>query len=198
MHGERTFENMDTIRLQQTLENFPKQDVIQYYVTSQFLKDKTYLNLMTLIQWLDFELRQDYELNPEQKACIQYLFRDWGYGHLKPKLGQQKINRIFMINDVQQTPGHLMEAIDFAKRNPKNNEKLMRFGLTLLIHSSLKESDTKHKIDALEQLLTHQDASSSTHYQHQVEQSIIWLVIFNLTLFIYCIWILTKIKPPIL
>lgn len=187
---------MDTIRLSQTLETFPHQDVIQYYIVSEFLKNKRYDNLMQLIALLDLELKQDTQLSEEQKACIQYLFRDWGYHHLKDKTAKKQVDAIFRIDQSQHKPGHFMEAIDFAKRNPKNNELLMRFGLTLLIHSSYKQA--KSKIDAIEQLLTQNETSiTKSPIDHgETELKTTLFILYNAILALYCIWTLTKITYP--
>lgn len=188
---------MDTIRLLQTLNNFPQQDVIHYYIISQFLKERTYNNFIQLIELLDHELKHDYQLSKEQKSCIQYLFRDWGHLHLKKELKAKQAKAIFLINDIVQKPGHFMEAIDFAKRNPKNNELLMRFGLTLLVHSALDKVDTKAKIDALEQLLTQETLEPLITVETQRQELKTILIIgYNITLALYCIWMLTKITYP--
>lgn len=192
-------ENMDTIRLLQALGEYPQQDVIQYHITSQFLQDKSYEHLIKLLDLLDYELKHDYQLSSKQKACIQYLFRDWAHSHIKSQLTPKETKAIFLIDGIQQAPGHFMEAIDFAKRNPKDNEPLMRLGLMLLIHSAKITEETKTKIHALEQLISEEKPSTPPETEpHRQELKFLLLLAYNILAGLYCLWMLTKTTYPAL
>lgn len=189
---------MDTTRLLQTLEVKHLHDIVQYYIIIEFLNHKTLKTFLEMIKLLDRELNQDPHLSVEQKKCIQYLYRDWGYEHLKKEITPLQKKHIFTIDGVQQTSGHFIEAVDFSKRNPKDNILLMRFSLSLLIHSAQPNNNTATKINALDQLLP--DSDNTFNYLHLSdtfhEKKVFFLIIYSATLLLYSIWMLTKITMP--
>ena len=185
---------METIRLLLPLENVEQQDVIHYFITCEFLKSPSYAALLKLCKLLDTELNSQYDLNTEQLDCIRYLYRDWGYTHLKKTLSADDTNKLFTIGSETHAPGHFIAAIDFAKRNPKENAQLMRFGLMLLTHSALPETITNPKIAAIEQLLANTEPSAARTYQNVLSyQRIMLLLGYNAILGLLCIWLITKI-----
>ena len=189
---------MDTIRLLQPLSTIPELDVIEYYATCEFLKQPDIDHLITLAQTLDQAIKTHPQLSKEQAACLRYLYRDWGYQHLSGRIPHKKTAQLFTIDGKEQAPGHFLASIDFAKRNTKDNQDLMRFGLTLLLHSALPETDTKPKISAIEQLL--QPVPPAEHLLQQVSPSNkTWLLIaYNLVMLGYCLWGVSHLQYPLL
>jgi hypothetical protein len=140
--------------LAQSLINFPELETIQYNAICHFFNNPCFQTLIKAVECIDREISWSQDLDQTQIDCIQYLIRDWGYEHIKEQLTVRQKKQLFIINGKKQSSGHFLTAIDFAKRNPKDNYLIMRFGLTLLIHSALKPIETKPKIEALEQLLS--------------------------------------------
>ena len=190
--------SMDTIRLLQPLDGVPELNVIEYYITCEFLKYPDIDQLLSLTRILDQTVKSHQGLTPEQISCIRYLYRDWGYKHLTQPPPHKKISQLFTIDKKEHAPGHFLAAIDYAKRNTKDNQALMHFGLTLLLHSALPESDTKPKISAIEQLL--QKTSTAESLQHNPTPSNrIWLLIsYNLLVLGYCLWGASHLQYPLL
>ena len=187
---------METIRLQQMLKDASALDVTCYHVVCSFLENPESSHLLALTKVLDEALISDTKLNQEQSACIQYLFRDWGYQYLKPKVKPTERKALFHINGKQDAPGHFLAAIDFAKRVPKENQVIMRFGLTLLLHSSLPKEDTKPKIEAIEQLLNTHTAISSQRYTPTFTKKTLAMLIYNIVLSIYLFKQLLNLQTP--
>ena len=188
---------MDTIRLLQTLEGFPQQDIIQYHVIHSFLKKPTFSHLVTLIGIFDQEINGTVALNAAQSACMKYLFRDWAYQHLRDTIKLKQRQLLFKDAGSAQAPGHFMTAIDFAKRNPKDNQVLMRFCLMLLIHHPKPTSETHAKINAIEQLLTQQELQAIAYTPTTFhEKKLYYLMIYTGLLAFYCLWLLITLEYP--
>lgn len=190
--------SMDTIRLLQPLDGTPELNVIEYYVTCEFLKYPNINQLLSLTQILDQTVKRQHSLTPEQISCIRYLYRDWGYKHLNQPTPHKKISQLFTIDKKEHAPGHFLAAIDYAKRNTKDNQDLMRFGLTLLLHSALPKSDTKHKISAIE-LLLQKTSPSEPLLQNPGPSNKTWLLMtYNLLILGYCLWGASHLQYPLL
>lgn len=187
---------MDTIRLLQTLESFPQQDIVQYYVVHAFLEDPTYTTFMALLPEFDRDMGANPALNDEQAACMKYLLRDWAFQYLKPSIKRPQIEAMFKDGEEQHASGHFMDAIDFAKRNPKDNQLLMRFGLMLLIHHPKPGQDVSAKIDALEQLLTHQDMNLISFTPPHPAKQLRHMILYSGLLGFYCLWLLATLEYP--
>lgn len=187
---------METIRLQQMLKDASVIDVTCYHVVCSFLETPQIDHLLALTKTLDETLISDTKLKPEQSACIQYLFRDWGYQYLKRSIKPSEKKTLFNINGKQDAPGHFFAAIDYAKRVPKENQVLMRFGLTLLLHSSLPEAETKPKIEAIEQLLSTQSTSLPQNFTPQFTRKTLALLTYNVILTVYLFKQLINLQTP--
>ena len=112
--------------------------------------------------------------------------------HLQEEVDDTTQTNLFTINNARQNPGHFLKAVDFAKRNPKDNQELMKFSLMLMMQSTLPEDKKKPKIEALMQLLSSIDRKkSTTSLSSQLyKQQIISLCAANLFLLlsiIYCV-----------
>ena len=143
-----------------------------------FLEQPTYDNLQRSVQTIDSEVKLCKDLDTSQVECIQYLIRDWGFQHIQEQMTLKQKKELFTINGKKQASGHFIKAIDYAKRNPKDNLIIMKFGLTLLIHSALDSLVTKPKIEALEQLLSsvHDNNTSETYIY---TKNIKYLILLN-------------------
>lgn len=193
-----TIPYMDTIRLLQPLNNTPELDVVEYHVICEFLKSPSIDTLLQLTKELDQTIKSHNKLSPEQASCLRYLFRDWGFHHLSEPPTKKKTQELFMIDNKVHAPGHFLAAIDFAKRNTKDHQHLMRFGLSLLLHSSLPESETIPKIAAIEQLLSHTSTLDTLPKAHKIANRIWLLVMYNITMLSYCLWGAAHLQYPLL
>jgi len=184
---------MDTIKLLLPLENIDQQDVLQYYIACEFLKNSTPNKLLQLAKQLDYELTYQHDLSSEQIDCLRYMFRDWGYQHIKDNISVEHTTKLFSIDGTSHAPGHFLAAIDFAKRNPKDNGLLMRFGLMLLTHAALSHDITTPKIQAIEQLLASTEHTPSQAYKNPNSfNKVILVALYNIAVGVYCIWSITK------
>ena len=188
---------METIRLQQMLNTFQPLDVLGYSVICSFLNSPTPKHLLALTNTLDEAISQHSELNDEQASCMQYLFRDWGYNHIKHAISKDDIKTLFSIDGKQHASGHFFAAIDFAKRTPKDNSLLMNFSLSLLLQSSLPIAETQPKIEAIEQLLSNTDTHSIHYLERLKPQKILFLGLFNTLLILYSIKQVIQLKLPL-
>ena len=185
---------MDTIKLLLPLENIEQQDVIQYYITCEFLNNPTPEKLLELSKKIDYELTYQHDLSPEQIYCVRYMFRDWGFQYIKNDISTSDKLSLFTIDKKSHSPGHFLAAIDFAKRTPKDNSLLIRFGLMLLTHSALPSDITEPKIQAVEQLLARTEHTPSQAYQGPNNvNKIILITLYNTLICLYCFWNITKI-----
>ena len=189
---------MDTIRLLQPLDGTPELNVIEYYVTCEFLKYPHINQLLSLTRILDQVVKSQHSLTLEQASCIRYLYRDWGYKHLTQLIPHKKISQLFTIDEKEHAPGHFLAAIDYAKRNTKDNQDLMRFGLTLLLHSALPKSETKPKISAIEQLLQKTSHSEPLLQNPSLSNKTWLLMAYNLLMLGYCLWGSSHLQYPLL
>ena len=167
--------------LLQSLANSSELEIIQYGAICHFLRNPCFRTLIESIQYIDREVSWSKDLDQPQIDCIQYLIRDWGYEHIKEQLTVRQKKQLFTIHGKKQSSGHFLTAIDFAKRNPKDNYLIMRFGLTLLIHSNLKTNEIKPKIEALEQLLSsiyRSDLKDSGQYTKNISHLVVLNIAF--------------------
>lgn len=178
-----------TAELLQVFANHSVLEVTQYEAICNFLEEPCYAKLIKTINTIDVEVDLSKQMSISQIECVKYLIRDWGYQHLKPHISRKEKGSIFKINNKVQASGHFIKAIDFAKRNPKDNRNVLQFALTLLIHSALPEETTKPKIEALEQLLSsiHRVNPTQGYAIHSYRISLNSLICLNLALLGLCL-----------
>ncbi|UTC24818.1 hypothetical protein MMH89_01455 [Candidatus Comchoanobacter bicostacola] len=175
-----------------TLSNITIIELTIYDSICQLLACPTIETLQYLIIELDAQIDLYHSFTTQQNECLKYLFRDWGYMHLKEKVDFTTQSKLFTINNTLQNPGHFLKAIDFAKRNPKDNQELMKLSLMLMTQAKLADDKKNPKIEALMQLLSSVDKKKqppSSAFQ-LYKNHIISLCIANLFLLlsiIYCI-----------
>lgn len=191
---------MDIVRLLQPLEHFPHLDVVQYYAVTSFLADPSMENLNRLIPLLDNEVKHLPTYSHEQSMCVRYIYRDWAYQYLKGSITRKETQALFMIENDEQKPGFFLDAIDFIKRNPKDNQALMRFSLSLLLHSKNQTNEIKQKTEATEQLMSSISIQSNAvnTYSLKYKKHTFMLATYVFSLACICVMLIRNLQLPLI
>ncbi|MCP8351938.1 hypothetical protein [Candidatus Synchoanobacter obligatus] len=188
---------MDPTQLFLSLEDTPEIESLQYYITSELILEPKPEKLLELTKLLDAHLKHDSSLNDKQAQCMQYLYRDWGYNHVKEDCNTEDKKALFTINESEHPSGLFLDAINFAKRNPKNNRKLISFSLMLLTHSANSSHQNTLKIEAIEQFLHHiEPPSYEPIYPVTNNLPMKLLLTANILASIYCLWSISILNHP--
>lgn len=189
---------MDISRLLQPLSSFPTLDVVQYYIVTKFLATPTFDNAVTCCNILDQEIQCLHHYSDEQLNCIRYMYRDWCFQFMSESLSAKQRKELFSIKDSDEKPGYLLSSIDFVKKNPKENQKIIQFALSLLIHLPNRCHDVDHKIQAIEQLISSVNIQSLQQNLYYRPKSYWVRTLCVSASLLVIIWTIPKLKYPLL